>query len=324
MTSRHLSTLAIVALLLGQSSIVTWLSPDADAEMNPVQGDQLSQISSLFQREEAEDFQIPDDVLKAPVLESPRQKPEQLDGKDHYSFIMQEELAPVHVQVVPDPDNGPASVTVNEQEVVRFRQAVAGYDPYPRAQLLAERLSKFLSEGGNPARIVPGKQGNLVVIRMDGDMLATVDASNAEAAGTTREQLAMIWTNRIRQSLGEQVLQPSEFKELFPPAAPAAYVPAGPSTNGVASWYGGIFHGRRTASGARFNKFGLTAAHRTLPFGTLVKVTNASTHKSCVVKITDRGPFAHGRIIDLSQGAAKAIGLNGVGKVKLEVVKPNT
>lgn len=87
--------------------------------------------------------------------------------------------------------------------------------------------------------------------------------------------------------------------------------------SGRASWYGPGFHGRRTASGETFNTHALTAAHRTLPFGTKVRVVNKRTGKSVVVRINDRGPFAHGRVIDLSKASAQAIGISGVGSVTL-------
>jgi rare lipoprotein A len=85
--------------------------------------------------------------------------------------------------------------------------------------------------------------------------------------------------------------------------------------SGRASWYGPGFHGRRTASGETFNTNELTAAHRTLPFGTRVKVVNKKTGKSVVVRINDRGPYAHGRVIDLSRASAQAIGISGVAAV---------
>jgi rare lipoprotein A len=87
--------------------------------------------------------------------------------------------------------------------------------------------------------------------------------------------------------------------------------------SGQASWYGPGFHGRRTASGESFNTNDLTAAHRTLPFGTRVRVVNKKTGKSVVVRINDRGPYAHGRVIDLSRASARAIGISGVGSVSL-------
>ncbi|WP_051434961.1 septal ring lytic transglycosylase RlpA family protein [Microvirga flocculans] len=85
--------------------------------------------------------------------------------------------------------------------------------------------------------------------------------------------------------------------------------------NGRASWYGPGFHGRKTASGETFDTNDLTAAHRTLPFGTRVRVVNKRTGKSVVVRINDRGPYAHGRVIDLSKASAQAIGISGVGSV---------
>jgi len=86
---------------------------------------------------------------------------------------------------------------------------------------------------------------------------------------------------------------------------------------GGASWYGPGFHGKKTASGERFNQNAMTAAHKTLPLGTVVKVTNQRTGKSIKVTINDRGPYAKGRIIDLSKAAAAQLGTKnaGVGKV---------
>lgn len=87
--------------------------------------------------------------------------------------------------------------------------------------------------------------------------------------------------------------------------------------SGQASWYGPGFHGRRTASGEIFNTQDMTAAHRTLPFGARVRVTNHRTGRSTIVRINDRGPYAHGRVIDLSRASAEAIGLSGVASVSL-------
>lgn len=77
--------------------------------------------------------------------------------------------------------------------------------------------------------------------------------------------------------------------------------------DGYASWYGSDFHGRRTASGARYDMNEFTAAHKSLPFGTIVRVMNEKTGKACLVEITDRGPFVHRRVVDLSRAAAQFI-----------------
>jgi rare lipoprotein A len=117
------------------------------------------------------------------------------------------------------------------------------------------------------------------------------------------------------------------------PAISASEAPGGPwqvvsSTHngfrqsGIASWYGGRWHSRRTANGERYDQSTLTAAHRTLPFNTLVRVTNQRNGRSVVVRINNRGPHIRGRVIDLSVAAARQIGSysGGLAPVDLEVV----
>lgn len=107
-----------------------------------------------------------------------------------------------------------------------------------------------------------------------------------------------------------------------PVAAPA---PAGYSEQGNASWYGAPFNGRRASNGEIYDMYKFTAAHRTLPFDTMVRVTNLSNGKSTTVRITDRGPFVENRIIDLSLAAAREIDLigPGVAPVRVEVLGGN-
>ncbi|WP_408325344.1 septal ring lytic transglycosylase RlpA family protein [Paraburkholderia nemoris] len=88
---------------------------------------------------------------------------------------------------------------------------------------------------------------------------------------------------------------------------------------GRASWYGRGFHGRRTANGERFDMHALTAAHRTLPLGSYVRVTNPATSRSVVVRINDRGPYARGRIIDLSMAAAAALDMRHAGTARVQI-----
>ncbi|HKD86255.1 MAG TPA: septal ring lytic transglycosylase RlpA family protein [Terriglobales bacterium] len=90
---------------------------------------------------------------------------------------------------------------------------------------------------------------------------------------------------------------------------------------GKASWYGRVFQSHKTASGEPFDMYQFTAAHRTLPLGSWVKVTDLKTDRSVVVRINDRGPVARGRIIDLSYGAAKMLAMKGVDRVRLEVLQ---
>jgi peptidoglycan lytic transglycosylase len=106
--------------------------------------------------------------------------------------------------------------------------------------------------------------------------------------------------------------------------APPAPARIGSTEKGVASWYGIPYHGRRAASGELFDMEQLTAAHRTLPFQTWVEVTNLDNGKQVDVRITDRGPFARGRIIDLSQAAARDIDMlrPGTARVQLKIIRP--
>lgn len=113
-----------------------------------------------------------------------------------------------------------------------------------------------------------------------------------------------------------------ERKQPKTAAAPVSEGRLETRAKGMASWYGKRFHQRRTASGEHFDMNAMTAAHRTLPFGTKVEVTNLKTGKSVVVRINDRGPFSRHRVIDVSYGAAKSIGLvtAGVAPVELKVL----
>ena len=108
-----------------------------------------------------------------------------------------------------------------------------------------------------------------------------------------------------------------------------AYAPAGRPASveiGLASWYGPPYHGRQAADGSVFDQNAMTAAHRTLPLGTTIRVTNLGTGQEAMVKITDRGPFVAGRMLDLSVAAAKATGVYrvGIAKVKIEAFEHPT
>lgn len=99
-------------------------------------------------------------------------------------------------------------------------------------------------------------------------------------------------------------------------------VNVGDKASGIASWYGPDFHGKKTSNGEIYNMHNLTAAHKTLPMNTMVKVTHVNNGKTVIVRINDRGPFVAGRVIDLSKAAATSINMIGTGTapVKLEVV----
>jgi rare lipoprotein A len=135
-----------------------------------------------------------------------------------------------------------------------------------------------------------------------------------------------------RRPVADRHLPPPVPDTAATPGAPSASskrnklepAPAGYTEEGNASWYGAPFHGRRASNGEIYDMYKLTAAHRTLPFETVVRVTNTNNGKSTVVRITDRGPFVDNRIIDLSLAAAREIELvgPGVGPVHVEVLSP--
>jgi len=112
---------------------------------------------------------------------------------------------------------------------------------------------------------------------------------------------------------------PEPFVEPSPPRAASVS-----AETGLASFYHAVFHGRRTASGEAFNRHALTAAHKTLPFGTLVRVVNLRNERSVVVRVNDRGPLNKNRVIDVSPRAARELGFlaYGVTWVKIEIMAP--
>jgi rare lipoprotein A len=137
--------------------------------------------------------------------------------------------------------------------------------------------------------------------------------------------MLLIAAGALAACTGPQPAAPPAFNAaLPPPVQPPAPLPENlPSFTqvGLASWYGQQFRHKRTASGERFEMHDLTAAHRTLPLETIVRVTNLENNRSVMVRINDRGPFERGRIIDLSRAAAEILGMTkaGVVPVRLEV-----
>lgn len=211
-----------------------------------------------------------------------------------------------------------ASLYVNQQEVMQFRSSLGFLTPFLRSKQAAHWLQLFLRNNGsyNDIQIVASEEG--LVLKLGETTIATVDAKTATAMGVSVDYLATTWKQKLRQALGEVPAYETPTWVKKPIEQSGHYL-----AQGLASWYGPGFHGRRAADGSRFNQHALTAAHKTLPFGTKVKVTNQRTGQSCVVKVTDRGPFVGHRVIDLSKGAAAAVGMlgSGVAKVTLEVLK---
>ncbi len=160
-------------------------------------------------------------------------------------------------------------------------------------------------------------------IKANKTLIAIIDR-NTMLANTTRslESDALQATNRLRRLLGNASPLNGVSGKPSGWSQPVAVGPIRLSLSGLASWYGPGFHGSPSASGETFNENAMTAAHRTLPFGTQVLVTNLNNGQSVVVRINDRGPYSGDRVIDLSTAAARVLGLiqSGVAPVRLDVL----
>jgi rare lipoprotein A len=224
-------------------------------------------------------------------------------------------------------------------------------DPVQRASVVASRINQLIRENADASQITVSwkteekssvnnkaqDKGSSVIqqldrytIKIDGKELVEVN-EGTRLADTTRNlaQDALQATNRLRRLIGN-AYPISEIANL--PASTSGSIPKLPQQiaiggvkinfKGMASWYGYDWSGNKTASGERFNPEAMTAAHRSLPLGTKVRVINTRNGRSVVVRINDRGPYIGGRIIDLSAGAARLLGIigSGIAPVRLEVL----
>ena len=215
-------------------------------------------------------------------------------------------------------NEGSVSATPSQSdEIIASGDTLDVSDPVVRATALAAQINQHHSDGVDAETInVRWDEESETFLITTGDILLLAMGSNVilpETTGSSAED-ALHATNRLRRQMGGAEAL-SEVEGL--PARRA--VTASAAFSGMASWYGPGFHGRMSASGERFNQNALTAAHRTLPFGTLVEVVNLNNGASTIVRINDRGPFSHGRVIDLSAAAAREIGMMGTGVAPVSV-----
>ena len=223
-------------------------------------------------------------------------------------------------------------VATTETKVVNKENNLQSSDtPVWRATRVAAKLNQINLASLDAQEIaVSWKSSDRYGITINGEELVEVNTETL-LPNTTKDPAldALQVTNRLRRLLGNapplkviaglpEAPKPQIVKQAQQVVAQAVKV----GSRGMASWYGPGFNGRRSANGERYNQNNLTAAHRSLPFGTKVKVTNVRTGRSVVVRITDRGPHVRGRIIDLSAAAARIVGVmqSGVAPVQLEVL----
>lgn len=236
------------------------------------------------------------------------------------------DTTPAFTRYALDPEHG--QVVVYLKDIPLF--ALQGQDTI--TQILAEQAAIALTRLTTPTALKLTKtDGQYQLLTTDNRLLIafTEQLRAPQNPSLTGENLALTITRQVTNTLN---LPEVQVASVAPPSSSPS--PLTQITNrvkefiastyqGRASWYGGQFHGRRTSSGEIFNGNGLTAAHRSLPFGTRVKVTNLANGRAIVVRVTDRGPFVGGRILDVSRGAAAALGMiqSGVAKVKVDVLR---
>ncbi|MDJ0510418.1 MAG: septal ring lytic transglycosylase RlpA family protein [Crocosphaera sp.] len=197
-----------------------------------------------------------------------------------------------------------------------------------RAKAFAKRLNELSKDNTFKAEnlTVSVNSDKSHTIKLNSEELLKLDQAVILPDTTHNQGVdALQATNRLRRLMGDAppltaINNPN--KTPTNESGLASVRPVSSRRKGMASWYGPGFHGRLTANGERYNQNGLTAAHKTLPFGTQVRVTNLHNGRSVIVRINDRGPYIHGRVIDLSKGAANVIGLinSGVAPVQMEIL----
>ncbi|MFM2062235.1 MAG: hypothetical protein RLZZ507_1905 [Cyanobacteriota bacterium] len=237
-------------------------------------------------------------------------------------------------------------------DVSKSPSSIIADDPVQRAGLLASKINQLIRENADASQItVSWKTGekspvnhnkaqdkgssvqqqlDRYTIKINGKELVEINAAT-QLADSTRNpaQDALQATNRLRRLIGNaspisEIANLPANTTISMPKLPQQVAIGGIKLNfkGIASWYGYDWAGRKTANGERYNPEGMTAAHRSLPMGTKVRVTNTRNGQSVVVRINDRGPYIGGRIIDLSLGAARMLGMinSGVAPVRIDVL----
>ncbi|QIM67561.1 hypothetical protein A4G16_09415 [Mannheimia granulomatis] len=158
--------------------------------------------------------------------------------------------------------------------------------------------------------------------------LASTKSTKAKSSISTKKQLTSKVTKKVVKTSKKAIYNVAKKRSAIQKQSAKALQENSTRKHfqtGVASYYANKFNGRRTANGEIFSNTKMTAAHKTLPFGTLIEVTNLRNGRSVIVRINDRGPYSHARVVDLSSAAAKKIGMHnsGTAKVRIAILNRN-
>lgn len=205
-----------------------------------------------------------------------------------------------------------------------FKHKTLGYvADKDRAFLLAQQIQRlirqadFESEAIAPSRSLsqPTEDSNDFLVTAGDQPLFSIDEAMAEDIGYSKEWAAVAWANNLRIALEADPLSVGDAQMTLQNLQPSAL-----DLSGEASWYGPYFHGRPTANGETYNQNELSVAHKSLPFGTQLKVRNLTNDKTVVVRVNDRGPYVGDRSLDLSKAAAECLGSDQTGVIPYEAV----
>lgn len=193
---------------------------------------------------------------------------------------------------------------------------VAAFPNQEQAERLIRQLRQLLEQPDFDATtLVPARTDDRWAIQAGDQEVVALESSLTQTFRRDGDLIAIDWANNLREVFGVSPLSLADAqRQLYGLEA------TDESLGGTASWYGPYFHKRLTANGERFDQFSLTAAHKTLPFGTFLEVTNARNGESVIVRINDRGPYVGRRSLDLSYQAAQCINSDEAGVVPYEAV----
>jgi len=220
-----------------------------------------------------------------------------------------------------DKDNKESKESKDIKAAIAQDRLQSSTNPIERAAAVASLINQLNREGEDASKITPEWQSGSFVIKFGTRGILRFDQSVRLPETTKEPSLDVLESaNLIRRLMGGA--SPLNAVLNAPPTTNAALGQVLQVASGIASWYGPGFAGNLSASGEIFDPEAMTAAHPNLPFGTMVRVINMDNNQSVVVRINDRGPYIHGRVIDMSAAAARSIGMmpTGVAPVKLEIL----